>query len=251
MAFEAFLEEARPPRPRAGRMLALIASVVGHGVLVLGAAALFLKPVVQAAMPRSVPVILRLPPPVARTMPPAPPVVEAAAAPTPAVPRPARRRLRAPRPEAPPVAAPESAPAPPPEQPAAAVETAAVPPATAPATAAASSATVVTPPAAAPAPPPPRPRFLPEALASSQKLSGEMPRLPPALARSGTSHVVLARICIGTTGQVESVTLERSAHPAVDAEVRGILPTWRYRPLRVAGQLIPFCTFIRFEFRTL
>ena len=245
MAFEAFLQEARP-RPRAGRLLALIASAVGHAALVLGAAALFLQPVVQAVMPRLVPVILRAPPPTTAA-PPAPAVVEASAAPKPAAPRPARRRLRAPTPETPPVPAPESAPAAPPGPPVSALETPALAPAVPSPPAAASSAVVAAPPTA----PPPRPRFLPEALASSQKVSGEMPRLPPALARSGASYVVLARICIGTTGQVDSVTLERSAHPAVDAEVRGVLPTWRYRPLRVAGQLIPFCTFIRFEFRTL
>ena len=247
MAFESFLEESKP-RSRPARVLALIASALGHAALVLGAAALFLRPGVQASLPRLVPVSLRLPAaPLPRVAPPAPAValaLEPAVVEKPGITRPVRRRPRALLAEsAPAVAAVSNAPV----ETAAAEDLAAAveaPPATA---VAAPAAAPVQPPAV----PPLRPRFLPEALASSQKLSGEMPRLPAALAQSGTSYVVLARVCVSEGGRVDSVSLERSAHPALDDQVRSLLPTWRYRPVQVAGRAIPFCTFVRFEFRAL
>jgi periplasmic protein TonB len=251
VAFEAFLEEAKP-RPRGTRVLALIASALGHAVLVLGAAAFFLRPVVQAALPKLVPVSLHRPAP-AKPIPPSPPVIPApammAAAPEkPALARPARRRPPPARPQtaAPAAPAPSALPPAPVLEAAAATESA--PPAIDLPAAPPAPASPAAPPAVQPAR---RPRFLPETLASSQKLSGQMPRLPAALARSGASYVVLARICVGDSGRVDSVTLERAAHPAIDDEVRSVLPTWRYRPLLVAGQAIPFCTFARFEFRAL
>ena len=99
--------------------------------------------------------------------------------------------------------------------------------------------------------PPRRPRFLPESLGASQKLSGDLPRLPPALARSGDSYTVLTRVCVSETGQVSSVSIERPAHPALDRHVASTLATWRYRPLLAASLPIPFCTFVRFEFKAL
>jgi TonB family protein len=75
--------------------------------------------------------------------------------------------------------------------------------------------------------------------------------LPLALARTGESYTVLARVCVAESGQVSSVSIERPAHPALDSQVTSTLQTWRYRPLLAASLAIPFCTFVRFEFRSL
>ena len=58
-------------------------------------------------------------------------------------------------------------------------------------------------------------------------------------------------MCVSETGQVTPVSIERPAHPALDAHVAATLATWRYRPLLAANLPIPFCTFVRFEFRSL
>jgi periplasmic protein TonB len=259
MAFEAFIAHTKE-KPRAGRLLALVASVVGHSALVLGAAALFLPPAVKAVLPTFVPVKLRLPS-APRPAPPAPQAVAEASPPAnrpavasaTAVPRPPKRRPRpVPAPAAPPVA-PAMAPSAPAEPPTAEASAAVTAPPTAPPVAAATPAPPTTAggsPGAA-GPPVRRPRFLPEALGASQKLSGDLPRLPPALARSGDSYTVLARVCVAESGQVSSVSIERPAHPALDGHVASTLRTWRYRPLMAANLPIPFCTFVRFEFRSL
>jgi outer membrane biosynthesis protein TonB len=265
MAFETFMEQSKP-RPRSGRLVALIASGVGHSALLLGLAALVLRPAVKAAMPTLVPVSLRLPfsprpaaAPPATAPAPDPPAPKVAAASS--LPRVPKRRPR-PAPAVAPAPAPE-----PPTQPSVQPTTtdSPEPPATAPAVASAVTQPPSTGPAGPPSAPstvapsttpgatapPRRPRFLPEALGATQKLSGELPRLPPALARTGESYVVLARVCVAETGQVSSVAIERSAHPAIDAQVSATVGAWRYRPLLAASVPIPFCTFVRFEFRSL
>jgi hypothetical protein len=257
MAFEAFLAHTKE-KPRAGRLLALVASVVGHSALVLGAAALFLPPAVKAVLPTFVPVKLRLPsaprpaPPPQALAEASPPANRPAVASATAVPRPPKRRPRPVSAAVAPPVAPAMAP-PAPAEPAAEASPALTAPAVAPPIAAAAPAPA---PAAggspgAAGPPVRKPRFLPEALGASQKLSGDLPRLPPALARSGDSYTVLARVCVAESGQVSSVSIERPAHPALDGHVASTLRTWRYRPLMAASLPIPFCTFVRFEFRSL
>jgi periplasmic protein TonB len=263
MAFETFLRESRQ-RPGGGRVVALVASGLGHTAVVLGLAALLLQPSARTALPVLVPVSLM---PFPSRPAPAAPVAEPARSPEPpradsavAAPRAPKRRPRpalAPaRPRDPPAptaaAVPESpaqppeapAPAAPPEPPAAGMPSGSVSPGvTAPATPSAGGP---------PAPTAPRrPRFLPEGLGAAQKLAGDLPRLPPALARSGTSYTVLARVCVAESGQVSSVSIERAGHPALDPQVAATLATWRYRPLLAANLPIPFCTFVRFEFRSL
>jgi TonB family protein len=92
---------------------------------------------------------------------------------------------------------------------------------------------------------------LPEALANLQRLAGAAPDFPPSLAGAGASYLVQARVCVHPNGQVDSITLLRSAHPILDANVRTAVGKWRYRPLLVAGAPVPFCTLLRFEFRAI
>jgi TonB family protein len=94
-----------------------------------------------------------------------------------------------------------------------------------------------------------RARFLPEALAREQRLSGTQPEFPRALATAGALFVIHAKICVDRAGAVDRVTLVRGAEPTLDANVLAATRGWRYRPLAVDGTAVPFCTLVRFEFR--
>ena len=93
------------------------------------------------------------------------------------------------------------------------------------------------------------PRFLPEPLANQQKIEGQAPAFPAALAVSGALYVIHARICVAPSGGVDRVELLKTAHPTLDANVRAAVAKWRYRPLLAGPVAVPFCTLARFEFR--
>ncbi len=93
------------------------------------------------------------------------------------------------------------------------------------------------------------PKFLPEALAKAQRIGGADPTFPPALARAGVTYVVQAKICVSSDGTVDRVNVVKAADPLLDSNVVSAVRSWRYRPLVAAGMPIPFCTFVRFEFR--
>lgn len=93
------------------------------------------------------------------------------------------------------------------------------------------------------------PKFLPEAAARAQRLSGAEPAFPALLAHAGTTYVVQAKLCVDADGRVDRLTLLRRADPTLDANVTEAVHGWRYRPLMVGDKAVPFCTFVRFEFR--
>jgi outer membrane biosynthesis protein TonB len=92
-------------------------------------------------------------------------------------------------------------------------------------------------------------RFVPEAIARAQRLSGADPAFPPSLVRAGVAYVVQAKLCVTIDGAVDRVTILKHADPALDASVAAATRGWRYRPLLIDGRPAPFCTFVRFEFR--
>jgi outer membrane biosynthesis protein TonB len=270
VAFDAFLGAAGDRRPRPGRWWALAGAAVLHAGA-LGALYVRHAPTHATRPVLSVPVVFRparlaLPAPALAKHEPAPPAPISAPAPRPRSarrapaalrrePRPAQEakpattqspappdtRLTQPTPATPPpVAGPAAGSA---GTPAPGPASAAVAAATTPASAAGSGAAGGT--GARPA------RFLPEALANLQKLSGAAPEFPASLAQAGAVHVVQARICVAPAGHVESVTLLKGAHPVLDGNVRRAVMTWRYRPLLAGGAAIPFCTLARFEFKAL
>ena len=184
--------EAAPRAP--ARLLALIASGVGHTALLLGLAR---AGAAAGGEGRPAHAGAGLPAPAVFAPPGASPTRRRRPPATPTPPRPWLAAPVAPaRPEAPPAsrppradAAPSPAPAPPSLPAPPASRRAPQPPAPAAASPAASAVPppstprrrpAVGRPGAAPSPPPPqRPRFLPEALGATQKLSGDLPRLPP------------------------------------------------------------------------
>jgi periplasmic protein TonB len=97
---------------------------------------------------------------------------------------------------------------------------------------------------------PTAPKFLPPQIGRQQKLSGADPEFSTILARAGANYLVMAKICVATSGAVESVTLLKRAHPTLDANVLTTVKTWRFRPLMANGNPVPFCYFANFEFKS-
>jgi hypothetical protein len=110
-------------------------------------------------------------------------------------------------------------------------------------------------PAAAAMPPPAvalsqaaEPRWLTAADARYLRIRDSFPGLPANLRSGPGPYVVLARICVGASGQVTSVGIEESADPALDAAIAGAVRDWLYRPLVVAGVPRSFCHLMRFNY---
>ena len=93
-------------------------------------------------------------------------------------------------------------------------------------------------------------KMLPEALGKLQRLSGAPPAFPPQLAKDGSLFVVMTKVCVSVTGSVDSVELMKRADPLLDRNVVEAVRGWRYRPLISGANAVPYCTFVRFEFRT-
>jgi len=99
--------------------------------------------------------------------------------------------------------------------------------------------------------PAPASRFLPPNLGGSQKAAGDDPPFPPSLrANVGTDYILLAKICVTTTGAVQSVTLLKKSDPLLNDSVERTVKTWRYRPLLANSTPVPFCTTASFIFKS-
>jgi len=55
------------------------------------------------------------------------------------------------------------------------------------------------------------------------------------------------RVCVDARGSVTDVRVLRSAGPALDSQFPTVLRRWRYRPMKVDGQPVPFCYLLRYE----
>jgi outer membrane biosynthesis protein TonB len=93
-------------------------------------------------------------------------------------------------------------------------------------------------------------KMLPEALGKMQRLSGAAPAFPAQLAKEGSLFVVMTKVCVSAGGTVETVDLMKRADPTLDKNVIEAVRGWRYKPLLSGETAVPFCTFVRFEFRT-
>jgi TonB family protein len=58
----------------------------------------------------------------------------------------------------------------------------------------------------------------------------------------------MVRICVDVSGGVSSVSVLKSADPALDRQISATVPRWRYRPLQDAGVAVPFCYTTRMRF---
>jgi protein TonB len=70
---------------------------------------------------------------------------------------------------------------------------------------------------------------------------------PPELAVSGNRAWAMLKVCVGADGDVDGVTILKSAHPLLDERIVMAIRTWRYRPYLLDGRPVPFCTNIRYE----
>jgi len=96
----------------------------------------------------------------------------------------------------------------------------------------------------------PSPKFLPPQMGAQRKLSGADPDFPAVLRRSGAMYLVMAKICVGVAGGVDSVTLQKRAEPTLDGNVIAAVKGWRFQPMTANGTPVPFCYFGRFEFKS-
>jgi protein TonB len=94
------------------------------------------------------------------------------------------------------------------------------------------------------------PKLVPPHVAALQKMSGDDPDFPPVLRRAGMVYLITAKICVGTSGAVESVTLLKRAHPMLDDNVVAAVKKWRFRPLMVNNAPVPFCSVRAFQFKS-
>jgi TonB family protein len=63
-------------------------------------------------------------------------------------------------------------------------------------------------------------------------------------------YVVETKICVSTTGDVDTVTLTKPSDSALDGSVLNTVKTWRYRPLMMKNTPVAFWYPARFEFRS-
>jgi periplasmic protein TonB len=94
------------------------------------------------------------------------------------------------------------------------------------------------------------PRSMPTQFGALQKISGELPPLPPSLNRGDLGYVVEARICVSPSGAVDSVTVTKASDALLNDGVTRSVRTWRFRPLRFNGIFVGFCYPGRFEFNS-
>jgi len=74
-------------------------------------------------------------------------------------------------------------------------------------------------------------------LCTYQSLRG----LPRSLYVRGRSYKLVVKMCIGSDGRVEGVTLMKGAASELDAQVVADMYDWRYRPRIIEGKPSAFC----------
>ena len=68
------------------------------------------------------------------------------------------------------------------------------------------------------------------------------PRLPARLSKDGGRYVGLYKICVSSSGSIDSVKVNKGTGDAqLDSEWIQIIRGWRYRPLEMSGRKVPFC----------
>ena len=98
--------------------------------------------------------------------------------------------------------------------------------------------------------PPQAPQSMPKLFGATQKESGNDPPFPESLRRGNVVYAVETKICVSTSGDVDTVTVTKPSDTLLDASVLNTVRTWRYRPLTINNTPAPFCYPARFEFRS-
>jgi protein TonB len=93
------------------------------------------------------------------------------------------------------------------------------------------------------------PKILPPNLGALQRQGCSDPPFPPSLRRADALYVVMAKVCVSTSGSVDSVTLMKRADALLDEGVVATEKACRYKPLMAGGLAVPFCYIARYEFK--
>jgi TonB family protein len=103
--------------------------------------------------------------------------------------------------------------------------------------------------------PPAQPTKLPPTVLQGLRISGET-QIRPSIATQNmmmrardTSAVGVILLCIATDGRVASATLQHSTtYDEYDQALLSTTRTWRYRPYRVNGTVVPACGTVTFNY---
>ena len=109
----------------------------------------------------------------------------------------------------------------------------------------------------APPPPPVVPTPVPPRVLQALRISGDTQIEPPddvkiAMERDGRARTLaMFELCLDTGGNVHGVRMVRSSgYSGYDQRLTQAMWRWRYRPYKVAGQAVPACGMVTFEYAT-
>jgi hypothetical protein len=91
------------------------------------------------------------------------------------------------------------------------------------------------------------PKVMEAQLATDRRAPEHRVVLPPALAKKGASYWSMVKVCVSSLGKVTNLAIVKSAHPLVDPDIVAALRTWRFHPYHVNGQILPFCSNVRYS----
>lgn len=82
---------------------------------------------------------------------------------------------------------------------------------------------------------------LPPKVGAQHCLQCPNPHLPPSLIHVSSKITMAARICVDKTGRVTDVKVLQGVSPTVDAQVADTVRQWKFSPMTVNGNPVPFC----------
>ncbi len=92
------------------------------------------------------------------------------------------------------------------------------------------------------------PSLVPPDVGAKRCVNCPNPLLPAAVLKVSLGQSVVAKICVGSDGAVQRVSILRGIVPGADAAVADTVRTWRFSPATVQGRAVPFCYVARFVF---
>lgn len=85
------------------------------------------------------------------------------------------------------------------------------------------------------------PTAVPPKIGAQQCLRCPTPQVPFPLLQMASTLTLAARICVDKAGAVTSVDIRQSVSETVDAGVANTVRGWRFSPMTVNGNPVPFC----------
>ena len=85
------------------------------------------------------------------------------------------------------------------------------------------------------------PTAVPPRIGAQQCLHCPTPHVPPHLLQVASTLTLAARICVDKKGEVTSVDIRQGVSETVDVGVANTVRGWRFSPITVNGNPVPFC----------